>query len=127
MPIRRLELGVRVLIEAENHLRPLDQNRPADEIRIGQHEVNRLLLRLRERPFFPDWTAHAHVIEETSGIHVSFEPFARRGLFVDVDFRDVDIRGRQKTSGVLAGRSGRLAVEHWLGHTSRIVNCAHGE
>ena len=85
------------------------------------------VLRLRQGPFFPDRTARAHVIEEASGVHVPFKPFARRGLFVDVDFRDVDIRDRQKTSGVLARRSGRLAVENGLGHTSRIVNCAHGE
>jgi hypothetical protein len=52
-----------------------------------------------------------------SGVNVPFEPFARRGLFIDVDLRDVDVGGCQKTSGVLARGSGRLGVENELGHT----------
>ena len=125
--MRRLESGVRVLIEAENHLRPFDQNRPADEIRIGQHQLNRLLLRLGQRPFLPGRTACADEIEEASTVYVLFEPFTRRRVFVDVDLRHVDVRSRQKTYGILARGSGRLGVENRLGHTSRIVNCAHGE
>ena len=116
MPTRTLELAVRVLVEPEDHLRALDQNRSADEIWILHHQVDGFLLRPGQRTFLPHRTARADVVQEAFPVDMLLEPLARGWLLVDVDLADLDVCRVQKTSGVLAGRSRGLGVEGRLGH-----------
>jgi hypothetical protein len=51
-----------------------------------------------------------------SRIDVLLEELARRRVAVDVDLLDIDPLLGQKTSGVLAGGSGRFRVEDRFGH-----------
>jgi hypothetical protein len=50
------------------------------------------------------------------GLDVLLEERAIGRRLVDVDLLDVDLLLVQETPGVLAGRSGRLGIEDWLGH-----------
>jgi hypothetical protein len=50
------------------------------------------------------------------GVDVLFEELAGRGVPVDIDLLDIDALLGQKTSGVLAGGSGRFGVEDRFGH-----------
>jgi hypothetical protein len=112
------------LIESKHDFRSLDQDRTPDQIRILHHQVDRFLLRLRQRPLLPDRAARADEIEEPVRVDVPFEELARRRLLVDVDFVDVDARLCQSTSGVLARGSRRFPVELRFRHGSRIIEIA---
>ena len=116
MPIRRSEFFVLLLVEPEDHLRALDHDRTPDQVRVLDHQGDRFLLRLRQRPLLEDRTARADEIEEPLGVDVLLEELTRRWLLVDVDLLDLDPCRVQKTSGVLAGRSSRLGVERRLCH-----------
>jgi hypothetical protein len=59
-------------------------------------------------------------------LDVLLEELARRRFFVDVELGDVDALGVQKTSGVLARRSGGLPVESRFRHHCRIIEIADG-
>src|SRR5262249_14385177 len=99
----------------------LDQDRSPDQIRILHHQIDRFLFRLRQRPLLPHRAACADEIEEAVLVDVLLEPLARRRLLVDVELGDVHPFGVQKTSGVLARRSGGLPIKGRLRHPSRIV------
>ena len=124
--MRRSELSVSVLVEAEDHLRPLDHDRPPDEVGVFHHHRDRLLLRLRQRPLLEHRAARADVVEEAVGVDVLLEELARRRLLVDVDLVDVDLVLVQKTSGVLAGRSSGLRIEGRFRHGSTIIARSQG-
>jgi hypothetical protein len=122
----RLALSfVGFLIEAEDYLRALDQDRAADQIRIRHHQLDRFLLRFRQRPLLEDRTARADVVEKVIRLDVLLEKLARGRLLVDVDLLNLDAVRIQKTSGVLARGSGGFRVKGRLRHAGRIVeNCA---
>ena len=113
-----------LLVEAERDLRALDQDRPPDQVRVLHHQIDRFLLRLRQSPLLEHRASRAHEIEEAARVDVLLEEFARRRILVDVDLLNVDTCLVQKTSGVLAGGSGRLRVESRLGHRRRIIEVA---
>jgi hypothetical protein len=52
---------------------------------------------------------------------VLFEELARGRFLVDVELLDVDAGRIQKTSGILAGRSGGFRVERRSRHNGRIM------
>ena len=108
---------VLVLVESEDDLRPFDEDRPADQVRVLHHHVDGLLLRLRQRPFLEDGTPQAHEVEEAPGVDVLLEERAVGRFLVDVDLIDLNPVRVQKTSGILAGRSSGLGVESRLGHS----------
>ena len=114
--MRRSEFAVLVLVEAEDHLRPLDHDRPSDEVRVLHHQRDRFLLRPGQRPLLEHRAARADEIEEALRIDVLLQELTRGRFLVDVDLRDVDAGRIQKTSGILAGRSRRFRVERRLGH-----------
>ena len=68
--MRRLELAVSVLVEAEDHRGAFDDDRPSDEVRILHHEIDRLFFRSRQLLFLEDRTARADVLEKAIGIDV---------------------------------------------------------
>ena len=107
---------VRVLVEPEDHLRPSDEYRPPDEIWILDHEVDRFLLRFWQRPLLENGTSCADEIHEACRIDMALQEVTRRRLLVDVYFLNVHAGLVQKTSGILARRSGRLCIERGL-HT----------
>src|SRR5258708_1101014 len=119
--MRRSECGVYVLYDSERHLLAAYQNRPADRIRVLHHEIDRFLLRLRQRPFLEHRTTRAHKVEEAIRLDVLLEERARRRLLVDVELMNVDPRCVQKTSGILAGRSSGFRVERRFRHPHRIM------
>ena len=121
-----LELGVLVLVEAEDDLRPLDHDRPPDEVWVLQHHRDCLLLRLRQRPLLEHRAAGADVVEEALSVDVLLEELARWRLLVDVDLIHVDPALVQKTSGVFAGRSGRLRIEGRFRHSHTIIERLEG-
>ena len=114
-------LRVCLFVEPEHDLRALDEDRPADEIRILHHQRDRVLLRLRQRPLLEDRAPRAHEIEEPARVDVLFEELPRRRCLVDIDLVDVESFCVQKTSGVLAGRSGEFRIEGRFRHTGRIM------
>ena len=116
MPMRRSELVVLILVEAKNRLRAFDEDGASNEVRVLHHQIDRFLLRLRQRPLLPDGAARADELEEALRIDVPFEELARRRLLVDVDVLDLDAGLRQRTSGVLARGSGGLPVERRFRH-----------
>ena len=118
-------LLVGILVEPESHLRAPDQNRPLDEVWLRHHQVDRLLLGLRQGPLLEHRTPGADGIEEAIGVDVLLEERAIRRVFVDVTLFDVDLLLLQKTSGVSTGRSRGLEVEDRLGHV-RIVRLGRG-
>ena len=122
--MRRSECAVLLLVEAEDHLRPLDHDRPPDQIGIRHHQRDRLLLRRRQWPLLEHRAAGADEIEESIGVDVPLEKLPRRRLLVDVDLVDVDACRIQKTSGILAGRSRRFGVERRLRHSRSIMDMA---
>jgi hypothetical protein len=119
--MRRSELRVLVLVEAEHDLRSLDHDRPPDEIGILHHQLDRFLFRFRQRPLLEDRAPGADVVQKALGVDVLLEELARRRLLVDVDLVDVDLLLVQKTSGVFAGRSSGLGVERRLRHVDTIM------
>ena len=109
-------LAIRFLVEPEQDLSAAHEDRAADQIGILHHQVDRLALRLRERPLLEYRAAGADEVEETVGVDVLLQEGPIRRRFVDVDLLDVDMLLVQETPGVLAGRSGGLGVEGRLGH-----------
>jgi hypothetical protein len=107
---------IRLLVESERHLRPANQNRPPDQIRIFHHQVDGLALGLRKRTLLEDRAARTHEIEKARGVDVLLEEVARGRRLVDVELLDLDLVLIQETPGVLARGSGRLCVEDRLGH-----------
>jgi hypothetical protein len=61
-------------------------------------------------------TPGAHEIEEALFVDVSLEKLTTGRIAVDVKLRGVDVMLFQKTSGVAAGRSGRLPVKRGARH-----------
>jgi hypothetical protein len=122
--MRSSELPVLILVEAENYFRPLDHDRPPDQVRVVHHQRDRLLFRLRQRALLEDRTARADEIEKPARIDVFLEELACRRLLVDIDLVDVDASRIQKTSGILAGRSRRFGVEGRLRHKHTIIEIA---
>ena len=122
--MRRLELAVRVLVEPEDHPRALDHDRAANQVRILHHQRDRFFLRLRQRPVLEHRAARADKVEEPIGIDMRLEELTRGWLLVDVDFTHVHAGRIQKTSGVFAGRSGRLRVKRRFRHERRIMEIA---
>jgi hypothetical protein len=121
VPMRRLEVTVRVLVEAENHLGALDHDRPPDQVGIFHHEIDRFLLRGGQRTLLEYRTPQADVIQEVISLDVLLEKLPRRRRLVDVYFVYRDPGRVQITSGVLAGRSRRFPVERWFCHLHRIM------
>ena len=119
--MRSSEFGVTLLVEAEDDLRPLDQDRPPDQVGILHQQGDGFLLRLRQRPLLEYGTPRAHEIEKPLRVDVRLEELTRGRFPVDVDLVDVDPCRIQKTSGILAGRSRRFRVEGRSRHDSRIV------
>ena len=119
--MRRLERAVLILVEAEDRLPPLDDDRPPDEVRVLHHHRDGFLLRLWQRPLLEYRAARADEIEKPLGVDVVLQELTRGRLLVDVDLRDVDAGRIQKTSGIPAGRSRRFRVERRLGHSRRIM------
>ena len=105
------ELFICLAIEAEDHLAIADQDRPADQIRLLHHQIDRFLLRLRQRPLLEHRAARADEIEEVLLVDVSLEERTIGRIGVDVDLRGFDVMLLQKTSGIAAGRSRRLPVK----------------
>ena len=122
--MRRLEFPVLLLVEAEDDLRPLDHDRPANQVGVLHHQRDRFLLRLRQRPTLEDRAARADEIEKALGVDVFLEELARGRFLVDIELVDVDARRIQKTSGILAGRSGGFRVEDRSRHNGRIMENA---
>ena len=122
--MRRSECAVLLLVEAEDHPRSLDHDRPADQVGILHHEVDRLLLRRGKRPLLEHRAARAHEIEKPCRVDMAFEELPRWRLLVDIDLVDLDACRIQKTSGILAGRSRRFGVERRLRHSRRIMETA---
>ena len=115
---------VGLLVKAENHLRPGDQNRPFDQVRLLAHQFDRFLFGLGQWPFLEHRAASAHEIEEMLRVDVLLEELTRGRLLVDVELVDVDAGRIQKTSGILAGRSRRFRVERRFRHARRIMETA---
>src|SRR3954471_23040705 len=122
--MRRSEFAVLILVEAEDDRRPLDHDRPADQVRILHHHRDRLPLRGRQRPLLEHRAAGADEIEESISVDVLLEELPRWRLLVDVDLIDLDAGCIQKTSGILAGRSRRFGVERRLRHSRSIMDKA---
>jgi hypothetical protein len=113
-PIAAFWIGA--FVEAERHLPALDQNRPAYQVRLLHHQINRFLLRSRQRPLLEDGASPADEIQKARRVDVFLEKSAGRRILVDVVFFDVDLVLLQKTSGVAARGSGWFPVEDWPGH-----------
>src|SRR5262245_59534126 len=118
--MRRSELVVLLLVEAEDHASALDENRPPDQVRVLHHEIDRFLLRLRQRALLEHRAARAHELEEAVGVDVALEELTPRRFLVDVELVHVDSGRVQKSSGILAGRSTRLPVKGRFWHPRRI-------
>ena len=118
------EFFVLCLVEAEDDLRALNEDRTPDQVRVLHHEIDRLLLRSRQRPLLEHRAARTHEVEEPGGVDVLLEELARRRLTVDVELADLEARFVQKTSGILTGGSRGLPVEGRFGHHSRIIEMA---
>jgi hypothetical protein len=119
--MRTSELAVLVLVEAEDDFAAPDQNRATDQVRVLDHEVDRFLLGLRQRPLFPDRASRADEVEKAGRVDVLFEELPRGWFLVDVNLVNVNAGCVQKTSGILAGRSCRLRVESRFSHNGRII------
>ena len=122
--MRRSELGVIVLVESEDDLRPVHHNRSPDQIRVLHHQIDRFLLRLRQRPLLEHRAARADELEEAIGIDMLLEKIPRRRIAVDVDLVHVGALVVQKTSGVFARGSSGLRVERRFCHRRRIIEIA---
>jgi hypothetical protein len=108
--------GVSLLVEPEHDLGSADEDGPLDQVGLFHHQVNRLLLRGRQRPRLEDGATGADEIQKRVGLDVPLEKGAIRRIAVDVPFFDLDVALFQITSGIATGRSSRLPVEDGLGH-----------
>jgi hypothetical protein len=122
--MRTLELAVLVLVEAEHHFAPPDQNRAPNQVRVLHHEVDRFLLGPRQRPLLPDRTPRADEVEKAGRVDVLLEEITRGRLLVDVELVNVNARLIQKTSGIFARGSRRLRVKDRFRHERRIIEIA---
>ena len=113
---------VHLLVEAEDDLRPLDQDRPLDQVRVLHHQVDRFLLRPRQRPLLEDRAARADEIEKCSGSMCFSRNSRSGGVLLMSICSTVDALLVQETSGVLAGRSGGFGVEGGAGHGAIVLN-----
>src|SRR5262245_4091674 len=75
--IETSQLIVLRLVEPKEDLGALDQNRPPDQVRVGHHQIDGFLFRLRQRPLLEYRAARADEIEEPFGIDVLLEKLAR--------------------------------------------------
>ena len=107
-----------LLVEAEDRPSSRGQDGSPDQIGLLHHQVDRFLLRLRQRPGLEDRAALAHEIQEVLLVHVPLEKRPIGRILVDVSFFDVHPLLLQKTSGVAAGRSSRFPEEGRLGHNA---------
>src|SRR5262245_61972691 len=119
--MRRSELVVLLLIEAEDDATALDEDRPANQVWVLHHQIDRFLLRFRQRPLFEHRAPRAHEVEKSIGLDVALEKLACGRFLVDIELLHVHACCVQKTSGIFAGRSRRLPVEGWLRHAGRIL------
>ena len=111
-----LQLRVGILVESKGDRRPLDQDRPADQVGVFHHQIDGLVLRFGQRPFLEDGAPRAHEVEKPLAVDVLLEEGPVRGGLVDVDLLDVDLLLVQETPGVLAGGSGGFGVEGRFRH-----------
>src|SRR4026209_2868091 len=111
-----IELRVLLLIEPERYLGSAHQDGPPDQVRLLHHQIDRFLLRLRERPLLEHRTARAHEIEKAILLDVLLEKGAIGRTAIDVALFDLHALLPQITSGVTAGGSRRLPEEGRLGH-----------
>ena len=114
MPTRTLR--VPGFVESKDGLRTPHQDRSLDQVRLLHHQVDRFLLRFRQRPRLEHRAAGAHEIEEAVGLDVLLEEGPIRRILVDVTLVDVYSLLVQKTSGVAAGRSRGFPEKGRLGH-----------
>lgn len=114
-------VAVFLLVKTENRFRAADQDRPLDQIRLLHHQVDRFLLRFRQRPLLEHRAPPAHEIQEVLLADVLLEERAVGGSLVDVPLIDLDTMLLQKTSGVAACRSRGLPVKDRLGHRVILV------
>jgi hypothetical protein len=126
LPTALSQLLVRLAIEAEHDHAPPDEDRPLDEIRLSDHEVDRFFLRLRQRTLLEHGAAPAHEVEEARRVDVRVEERPGRRIVDDVAFVDLDSALLQKPSGVAARGSGRLPIEERLGHRVLGHHCTAG-
>ena len=112
----RSQRVVRLLVESEGRPVVYDEDWPFDEVRLLEHQRDGLALRRGQRPLLEHGAAAAHIFEERRVADMLLEKRAGRRRAVDVTLLHVDPALCQMTSGVLAGRSGRLPVEDRLGH-----------
>ena len=114
--MRRLELGVVILVEAEDDFRSFDQNRSLDQVWVPHHQIDGFLLGARQRSLLEDRAALADEVEEMVGINMTLEEFPRRRFAVDVELMSFNAGVFQKTSGVATSRSTRPPIEGWFRH-----------
>jgi hypothetical protein len=110
------QLAVLVLVEPEDHLAAANQDRTPDQVRLRHHQIDRLLLRPRQRTLFEHRAAGADEVEKPFRVDVLLEKRPIRWMTIDVLLVDVEVSLLQKTSGVTAGRSRRFPVEDRLWH-----------
>lgn len=70
MITQRLE---RLLVESEDGPFALHHDWPFDQVRVTDHQVDRLALGLGQRPLFEHRAAAADEVEEGVLVHVAFE------------------------------------------------------
>ena len=109
-------LRVLRFVETKNGPRASHQNGSLDQVRLFHHQVDRFLLRFRQRPRLEYGAARTHEVEEAIDFDVRFEKCPVGRLLVDIAFLDVNALLLQKTSGVAAGRSGGFPEEGRLRH-----------
>jgi hypothetical protein len=122
VPTRISPRRVFLFVESERRLRTSHQDRTPDQIRLLHHQVDRFLLRLRQRPLLEYRASRAHEVEEPIFLDVLFQEGAIGRIAVDVALFDLDAVLLQITSGVAAGRSRRLPEEGRLRH-ALILSC----
>ena len=110
-----------ILVESEDYLRPFDHDRPPDQVGVLHHHRDGFLFRFRQRPLLEHRASRAHEIKKAIRVDVLLEELARRRLLVDVDLVDLDALRIQKTSGILAGRSGGFRIEGRYRHGDKII------
>src|SRR6476661_6191097 len=97
-PALPFSFAVACLVEPEDHLGTADQDRTLDEVRLLHHQIDRFLLRSRQR-LPPEYRASsAHELQESILVDVPLEERTAGRLAVDVVFLDLDVLLRQKPS-----------------------------
>jgi hypothetical protein len=114
--MRKSELGVVILVEAEDCFRAFDEDRSPDQVGILHHQINGFLLGTRQRSFLENRASLADEIEKMVGVDMALEEFPGRRFAVDIELVNFNAGLLQKTSGVAAGRSTRFPVESRFRH-----------